>query len=154
MTFQVQTRAFREVKKTVKNWRRADWNMMREEIGAIDWHMELRGLTADRMWERFKKKISKTVKKNVPTRLVSSRGRPVWMSSDIMATIKRKKRLWRRDRGRGISEECKEMEKRVKNMIRNAKRKYEKKLADSKSGNNRQFYAEDKKPPHNWATQG
>jgi hypothetical protein len=96
---------------------------------------------ADRTWERFKKKISKTVKKNVPTRLVSSLGRPVWMSCDIMAAIKRKKRLWRRDRGRGISEEYKEMEKRVKNMIRNAKRKYEKKLADSKSGNNRQFYA-------------
>jgi hypothetical protein len=58
-----------------------------------------------------------------------------------MAAIKKKKRLWRRDRGRGISEEYKEMEKKVKNMIRNAKRKYEKKLADSKSGNNRQFYA-------------
>ncbi len=107
----VQTGAFREVKKTVKNWRRADWNMMREEIGAINWHTELRGLTADRMWERFKKKISKTVKKNVPTCLVSSPGRPVWMSGDIMAAIKKKKRLWRRDRGRGISEEYKEMEK-------------------------------------------
>ena len=137
----VQTGTYREVKKTVKNWRRADWNKMREEIGAVDWHTELRGLTADRMWEKFKKKISKTVKKNVPTRLVSSRGRPVWMSSEIMAAIKRKKRLWRRDRGRGISEEYKEMEKSVKNMIRNAKRKYEKKLADTKSGNNRQFYA-------------
>jgi hypothetical protein len=137
----VQTGAFREVKKTVKNWRRADWNMMREEIGAIDWHTELRGLTADRMWERFKKKINKTVKKNVPTRLVSSRGRPVWMSGDIMAAIKKKKRLWRRDRGRGLSDEYKDMEKKVKNMIRSAKRKYEKKLADSKSGNNRQFYA-------------
>jgi len=33
------------------------------------------------------------------------------------------------------------MERSVKNMIRNAKRKYEKKLADTKSGNNRQFYA-------------
>jgi hypothetical protein len=57
------------------------------------------------MWEKFKKKISKTVKKNVPTGLVSSRGRPVWMSSEIMAAIKRKKRLWRRDRRRGISED-------------------------------------------------
>jgi hypothetical protein len=101
----VQSGTYREVKKTVKNWRRADWKMMREEIGAIDWHTELRGLTADRMWEKFKKKISKTVKKNVPTRLVSRRGRPVWMSSEIMAAIKRKKRLWRRDRGRGISED-------------------------------------------------
>jgi hypothetical protein len=88
--------------------------MMREEIGAINWHAELRGLTADWMWERFKKKISKTVKKNVLTRLVSSRGRPVWMASDIMAAIKKKKRLWRKDRGRGISKEYKEMEKRVK----------------------------------------
>jgi len=137
----VKTGACREVKKTVKNWRRADWQKMRQEIGIIDWHRELRGLTADRMWEKFKNKLSSTIKKNVPTRQISSRGRPVWMSSDIMAAIKRKKRLWRRDRGRGISEEYKEMERKVKNMIRNAKRRYEKKLADSKSGNNRQFYA-------------
>jgi len=62
----VKTGAFREARKTVKNWRRADWQKMREEIGRVDWHSELRGLTADRMWETFKRKISSTVKKMSP----------------------------------------------------------------------------------------
>ena len=44
-------------------------------------------------------------------------------------------------RGGGITEEYLEANKKVKNMIRNAKRRFEKKLADGEGGNKRPFFA-------------
>jgi len=76
------------------------------------------------------------------------------MTNEILAAIKKKKRPWRRDRARGISEEYREMERKVKNLIRHAKRKYEKKLANTKGGGNRQFYAYVKRKTKSKATIG
>ena len=61
------------------------------------------------------------------------------MNRDIVRTIRLKRRLWGKGRG-GVSEEYKKPEKKVKNMIRNAKRSYEKKLATD-NNNKRPFYA-------------
>jgi hypothetical protein len=41
----------------------------------------------------FKAKVTDTVKKNVPTRKVKSKGRPAWMTGEIIAAIRRKKTL-------------------------------------------------------------
>jgi len=46
----------------------------------------------------------------------------------------------RQVRGGGITEEYKEEDRRVKRLIKNAKRKFEKKLADNVNGGNRQFF--------------
>jgi len=64
------------------------------------------------------------------------RGRPCWMNREILATIRRKKRLWRQVRGGGLTEEYREADKKVKNLIRNAKRRFEKKLANNEGGSN------------------
>ncbi len=44
----------------------------------------------------------------------------------------------------GVEEYC-DADREVKKMIRNAKRKFEKRLADDKSGNSRPFYAYEKR---------
>lgn len=129
-----------EANKVVKDWRRADWERMRREMERTVLKRELRGLSANEMWTRFKTKVRATVKKNVPMRTVSNKGRPQWMSRGILAAVRQKKRLWRTVKGGVITEEYRKLDKRVKNMIRSAKRKMEKKLADG-GGNKKSFFA-------------
>ncbi len=80
--------------------------------------------------DQIKAKITATVKKNVPMKTLKSKGRPRWMSQEILAAIRRKKRLWKMVKGKEVTEEYREVDRRVKKMIRNAKRKMEKQLAD------------------------
>jgi len=63
------------------------------------------------------------------------------MRSEILSAIRNKKKMWQRAKsGRGV-EEYREQEKRVKNMIRKAKRQYEKKLAEGGNKNKKPFFA-------------
>ncbi len=54
-----------------------------------------------------------------------------------MAAVRRKKRLWRKAKRGACMEEYCDADKEVKKLIRNAKRKFEKRLADEKSRNSR-----------------
>jgi hypothetical protein len=62
-----------------------------------------------------------------------------------MRGIERKKRLWRTCRDRIPTDEYKEAEKRIRNLIRNVKRRFEKKFASGNGGQKRQFFAYIKK---------
>jgi len=65
------------------------------------------------------------------------------MNRNILKEIRRKRRLWKKTRTGGpeAREEYKAAEKKVANMIRNAKRAEERKLAKEKSKNSKPFYA-------------
>ncbi len=51
------------------------------------------------------------------------------MSRDILRAIRKKKRVWKKIKNGQITPKYWQIEKEVKNMIRNAKRKFEKRLA-------------------------
>ena len=89
------------------------------------------------MWTTFKKKVTGAVNKHVPMRKVKRGGRPVWMTREILAAIRRKNRVWEAAKNTRSKEEFKAMDKRVKKIIRSAKRSMEKKLADGSGGNSR-----------------
>jgi hypothetical protein len=97
------------------------------------------------MWNLFKTEVEKTTKKNVPERKRRSGGRATWMTRDIMAVVRRKKRLWKKAKNGASMDEYKEADNTVKKMIRNAKRKFEKKLSTAQGGNSKPFYAYVKK---------
>jgi hypothetical protein len=67
------------------------------------------------------------------------------MTKDIMAAVRRKKRLWKKAKNGANMDEYKEADITVKRMIRNAKRRFEKKLSTTQGGNSRPFYAYVKK---------
>ncbi len=76
-----------------------------------------------------------------PVRRKKNSNRPAWMTQEILRAVRRKKRIWRAIRGGQITEEYKEAEKKVRNLIRNSKRGFEKKLAAGGGGNKRPFFA-------------
>jgi hypothetical protein len=77
------------------------------------------------MWALFRKEVESEVKKNVPVRKERKGGRAAWMTREIMAAVRRKKRLWRKAKRRACMEEYCDADKEVKKLIRNAKRKFE-----------------------------
>jgi len=150
----VQVGQVPQTTKRVKNWRKADWDGMRSDMKRVDWKRELNGLTVDRMWAVLKRKVGAAVRKHVPMKAEACRRRPCWMNKEILAAIRRKNRLWKQVKKSGMTDEYKETEKKVKNLIRSAKRKFEKKLAAGEDGNKRPFYAYIKKKTKSRASIG
>ena len=106
----------------------------------MEWRTELEGSTANEAWEKLKEKLKRTVDTNVPKKKGRRSTRPPWLTQEIMRGIRKKKRLWKRARNGQGREQYQEEEKRVKKLIRNAKRNLEKRLANEKN-NKRPFYA-------------
>ena len=125
------------------DWSKADWASMRKDIGRTDWRKELSGKSADEAWNMFSSRIQKTVEDFVPKRRRRNHNRPAWMSQEIMREVRRKKKLWAKAKIGEQKEEYEKLEKKVKNMIRSAKRRFERKLAEGgrKEGNKRKFNA-------------
>ena len=118
---------------------------MRNELSIIDWYTDLRGLDTDSTWLKIKNMLNEVTAKYVPLKKPRPSTRPVWMNREISRAMERKRRLWRR---RAPAAEYNEADKKVRNLIRNAKRKFEKKLAEN-HGNSKPFYSYLKKKTEN-----
>jgi hypothetical protein len=84
--------------------------------------------------------VEKAVDDHVPLKPRGVSGRPPWMNRNILREVRKKRRLWKKSKDEN-SEEYKTQEKKVKNMIRNAKREVERKLALENRGNSKPFFA-------------
>jgi hypothetical protein len=127
-------------RKSALNWKQADWQSMKADLASVDWSI-MSSKPVEEMWSFFRSQVRETVKKNVPERLARNRRRPAWLSQQIMRAIRRKQRLWKKaKRGRNF-DEYEAADKEVKRLIRNAKRSFEKRLANGNGGNSRPFYA-------------
>ena len=63
------------------------------------------------------------------------------MTGDILREVRKKRRLWKKAKGGGSKEEYEATAKKVKNLIRAAKRSMEKKLAHDKSVNKKYLFS-------------
>ncbi len=66
---------------------------------------------------------------------------PLWMTKEILQAINRKRRLWKEAKKGRNKEQYEEADAKVQKLIKNAKRSYEKRLANGNGGNIRSFYA-------------
>jgi hypothetical protein len=115
------------------DWARADWDRA--------WREEIKGAETAEAWSKFRSKIEEVVRDCVPLKKPRSANRPPWMTTEILRAVRRKKRLWKRDKHKADKTEYKEQEKKTRNLIRNAKKRFERRLADGGTTNKRPFYA-------------
>ncbi len=73
---------------------------MRQQLTEVDLTTKMVEGTAQEAWELLKTEIREAVKKYVPTRLRRPRNRPNWMNRDILRALRRKRRVWRREKNR------------------------------------------------------
>jgi len=130
--------------KPSQDWRKANWDAMRTELRRADLQSTIRMQGADEAWKTLRSTVNTLIEQHVPARRLRNSNRPAWMTQNILREIRRKKKLWKMCRGQA-TEEYKAAEKKVKNMVRNAKRNFEKKLAEGNGGNKRPFFAYVKK---------
>jgi hypothetical protein len=112
------------------DWARADWSVMREKAKAWNWRDELRGTSTEEAWTSLRDKVSSWVESCVPKKRMRNRNRPPWLSQEILREIRRRKRMWTRDKDKANKDEYKEQDKKTRNMIRAAKKKFERRLAE------------------------
>jgi hypothetical protein len=129
--------------KSLLDWNRADWPAMRCKLAACDWRELLRGKTAEQGWTCSKNMCSGLLT-STPERRRRNHNKPPWLSREILRAIRRKKRLWRAAKNGQHMEEYKAAEKQTKNMIRNAKRNFQRGIVKgccSDQVNKKHFFA-------------
>jgi hypothetical protein len=129
-----------EAVSMVSNWWKADWEAMRQDLSGESWE-GLDQKSASEAWKQFRDKIDDLVEKHIPMKPRGWPGRLPWMTREILRAVRRKRRIWEKEEGRNISQQYKDTERKVRNLIRNAKRNPERKLATEKNGNSKPFYA-------------
>ncbi len=139
-TISLQTTS-KPVKRTVLNWSKADFTGMGTQLDTICWDEIFRDCTANEMWEVFRDHLQAAVDKFVPAKQASPLGRPPWMTREIAAAIRRKRKLWKETRHLGRTEEYLKADREVRRLIRRSKRGYEKRLAEGGEDNRRPFYS-------------
>ena len=122
------------------DWRRADWDGMKAELSGA-WRREVMLEDGDMAWRMMKARVEDLIRRFVPERRRRNQNRPVWMTQEILRAIRKKKRLWKRDKHKADKAEYNEHEKKTRNLIRNGKRRFEKRLATGNGGNNRPFFS-------------
>jgi Endonuclease-reverse transcriptase len=97
--------------RLVKNWWKADWTKMREELSAENWSCT-ETMSAEEAWQHLRGKLERLIEAYVPNKPRGSQGRPPWMTRTILQEVRKKRRMWAKERGNNISTEYKEAEKR------------------------------------------
>jgi hypothetical protein len=139
------------------NWHRADMKKMRERMENVVWRNELNRDTVQESWTRFKELPSNIMESTVPKKRQNRRARQPWMTAKITRQMRRK-RSWNTLKKHNTAEnreKYNEVEKKTRNMIRNAKRKLEKNLANGPDKNNkfaRYIKLKTKSQMHHWTS--
>ena len=120
------------------NWGKASWAEPKRRAMQKNWTAAVKDLLAIEAWNMVKEDLVDKVTTSVPKRPRRNPNRPAWMNQQILTEILKRKRMWKISKDSGRYEEQSRL---VKQMIKNAKRKLERRLVDRLGGNNRPFYS-------------
>ena len=138
----------------VPDWRRANWDGLARTVQDEAWRKTVMEKGAEEAWTTIKIKLSEAVESFVPSKTRRDPKNPPWLTREILQKIRKKRRLWKKAKWGEATEEYKKAEKEVSNMIRNAKRRMEKRLAFDNVKNSKPFYAYVKKKTKSRTTVG
>ena len=132
----------RQNKETL-NWKKANYDLIESKIINIDWKNEFLTKDANSSWKFFTDTINEAVNEAVPKFTPKTSKKPAWMSREILQEIRKKRRRWKAysaSRSNKDLVEYKMSEKKVKKLIKNAKRNHEKKIAKNAKEDPRGFW--------------
>ena len=133
---------FNESSELIRDWRRGDQEGLINCVQEIDFVRIFQGKDANQRWETLREVIDCALDRYIPMTTRRKPGEPPWLTPAVKRITRRKKRFWKRftrNRTDGNFANYKESEKQCKKAVQQAKKKFEKKLADN--GNKRPFNA-------------
>ena len=140
------TKKLEENEEKIYNYKRGNFNQIREKLRTIDWNHLFRNKTASDMLDTFTNKLMKLVDRYVPkqTRRTSGKVQPKWFTREIKQALVQKKILFQIQESDSTDQNKREyykVRREVQKKIRQSKRNYEKKIADTCKENPKAFYA-------------
>ena len=133
---------FNETSELIRDWRKGDNEGLVNCIKNIDFHGIFQGKNADQKWETFKEVTDIALDRYIPMTTRRKPGQPPWLSHAVIRITRKKSRYWKRftkNRSDTNFANYKNIEKQCKRAVQNAKKNFEKKIADN--GNKRPFNA-------------
>ena len=130
--------------ENVLDYSKADFSKLKEKLSAINWNTHLNGLSTEDSWTFFTEKLNAAIEDCIPLKKRRSPYKPLWMNRNILRLIRKKRRLWRYYKTTSDYRDYQsylEVQKSVTKVIRNAKKRFERKLAKNFKSNPRQFYS-------------
>ena len=133
----------KNISGSYSDWRNTGVASCKEYLGNINWQEELLNLEVDEAWELFKNKLNECTKKFVPQKIIRTNNQPPWMNRTLLRLIRKKRRIWKKyNKYRSLENktEYENVERLVRNQIRNSKKNYERRLAKETKTNPKVFY--------------
>ena len=134
--------SFNESEQLIYDWKNGDKEGLKNHVNSIDFHTEFQNLNTNDAWTRFKTLLDESINRYIPLKPRRKKGRPVWMNRKVRNLVNRKQSSWKKitkNRSDSNFEKYKLAEKLCKKGVSEAKRRFERCMADS--GNKRPFAA-------------
>ena len=134
--------AFNESTQMIFDWRKGDLEGLRAHLQSTDFVGSFQDHGTCEAWTNFRSIIEDSIQKFIPLKPRRKKSEPQWMTRFVKNLVNRKKRCWKKytkNRTEKNFEKYKEAEKKCKKGVQNAKRRFERSIADN--GNKRPFSA-------------
>uniref|UniRef100_A0A2D4LRK9 Uncharacterized protein n=1 Tax=Micrurus spixii TaxID=129469 RepID=A0A2D4LRK9_9SAUR len=137
-----QTQAIEHNDTRVLDFKRADFNKLRENLGKIPWMKILKGKTTQESWETLKSTIIKAQTNTILLRKKNkkSKKKPAWLHKDLSGKLKEKKDKYKKwKEGHTTKAEYQQIARICKDEVRLAKAQNEQRLATKVKDNKKKF---------------
>ncbi|KFV01109.1 hypothetical protein N340_07767, partial [Tauraco erythrolophus] len=124
------------------DFRRADFGLLRDLLGGVQWDKALEGRGAQESWLIFKDHLLQAQEGCIPTKKLGRNARkPVWMNKELLDQLKHKKEAYRGwKQGQVAWEEYREIVQATRDQVRKAEALRELNLVRDIKGNKKSFY--------------
>ena len=85
-----------KTEELVPDYKKADFNSMREKLGAVDWQSYLSPHNTEDSWQLLKGKVNECIDECIPKKLRRNNTKPLWMQRNVMRVLRKKRRLWKK----------------------------------------------------------
>ncbi|XP_058028993.1 uncharacterized protein LOC131193128 [Ahaetulla prasina] len=127
----------------VLDFKRANFNKLRESLRRIQWMRILRGKTTQEAWEILKSEIIKAQSNTIPMKKKNNRSqkKPAWMHKELSDKLKDKKDKYKKwKEGQITKAEYQQIAQACKDEVRKAKAHNEQRLATKVKNNKKSFF--------------
>ena len=133
-----------ESTEMVPDCTKVDFTKLKAFLAGVTWDEALADKNTEDSWDYFKTKLDEGVESCVPKKCRRSANKPMWMNQNVLQLIRKKRRLWNRYKSTKDYESMmayKRIKAEVNKSVKNAKRKFERKLAKQARRKPRAFYS-------------
>ena len=95
ITFNIKLRADKKkiAKREIYNFKRATWDLINEELLAVNWDLVLTSNSIEESWNKFKSILFSNVDKYIPKIKISNSSQPPWFDSETYHLCREKERF-------------------------------------------------------------